>query len=183
MVDPVKFTFVRHDVDVNLIKAVDIARLDALHGISSTFYIRVSASGYDINTLNSRNAIDSILLLGHDIGLHYDSYNDTDIKEAADILEGITGCAVDTFSYHRPKSTEIGGALKIGGMVNAYAKELMGWYISDSSGQWRCGEPIGHIESHSKETLQVLVHPVWWGSEKIDQLFRDGVVKRLEAGK
>jgi len=53
----------------------------------------------------------------------------------------------------------------IDGRVNAYAKELMIWYLSDSKGYWREGEPLPKLFRPSKPLLQLLIHPIWWGDE------------------
>lgn len=182
-IDGNNLAFIRHDIDVDLNKALEIAKIEHGKGISSTFYIRVSAPNYDINTPESGSAVSMILSLGHDIGLHYDSYNDTGIKEATGVLEGITGCTVDTISSHIPQQRDINGAFRINGLINAYSKELMQWYISDSSGRWRCGDPIKHIEKHEKTSLQILTHPVWWGRRKLNTRERDKIVSALRNGK
>ena len=38
-------------------------------------------------------------------------------------------------------------------------------YMSDSKGSWRDGEPLPKIINLSHRILQVLIHPIWWGSE------------------
>jgi hypothetical protein len=46
--------------------------------------------------------------------------------------------------------------------VNAYARELMGWYLSDSGGRWREGEPLPLLARPRGPVLQLLTHPIWW---------------------
>ena len=51
--------------------------------------------------------------------------------------------------------------------VNAYSRELMAWYLSDSKGNWREGEPLPKLLKPDKYLLQLLIHPIWWGDEHI----------------
>jgi hypothetical protein len=55
------------------------------------------------------------------------------------------------------------GPLKLAGVVNAYAAELMGWYVSDSKARWREGDPLATLDRPKGKVLQVLIHPIWWG--------------------
>ena len=51
------------------------------------------------------------------------------------------------------------------GKVNAYSRELMSWYLSDSAGNWREGEPLPLLSNPDRPLLQLLIHPFWWGEE------------------
>jgi hypothetical protein len=72
---------------------------------------------------------------------------------------------VCSISFHRPIPWMLRGPLIVCGKVNAYADELSGWYLSDSKGNWRAGEPLSQIVQERHRILQLLTHPIWWGEE------------------
>lgn len=68
---PESYFILRHDVDGNIRNALDMAKIDAQHGICSTFYFRVKP------LLFNNDIIKQINLLGHEIGYHYEVLSDT----------------------------------------------------------------------------------------------------------
>lgn len=62
----------RHDVDHSLNRALDIARIDREHGISSTFFIRVRGDFYSIFERSQSELIAKIGEFGHEFGLHFE---------------------------------------------------------------------------------------------------------------
>lgn len=46
---------------------------------------------------------------------------------------------------------------------DTYSEELMRWYMSDSRGRWKCGEPLPILKNPKEKLLQLLIHPIWWG--------------------
>jgi hypothetical protein len=68
-------------------------------------------------------------------------------------------------SFHRPHPHFVRGPLYIAGLVNAYAAELMEWYLSDSRARWRDGDPLPRLLNPDRSLLQLLIHPIWWGDE------------------
>jgi hypothetical protein len=87
------------------------------------------------------------------------------ILEDCQRLEDILGMAVRSISFHRPIPWLLGGPLMVSGKVNAYANEFMDWYLSDSKGNWRAGEPLSLLMDRQHPVLQLLTHPIWWGEE------------------
>lgn len=171
----------RHDIDVCLARAERIARLESEHGIRATYFIMVSSPLYSPQTDDGADAVRRIRDLGHEIGLHYDMQLAGDlgvgrsieyhIAESAERLAEITGDPVRSVSFHRPTQSVIRGPSLYGNFINSYAAEYMGWYISDSSGVFRDGDPIKHLLEPKGPMLQFLTHPIWWGDEH--QFFGD----------
>lgn len=164
---------VRHDIDISIEAAVDMARVEDELGIKSTYMVWPRSPFYDMEEEQGRlNKIES---LGHEIGLHYDPENRHPtslsselprIKELRDRLEGIINRNICTISFHMPTDQILRGPQYIDGMVNAYSEILMQEYISDSGGRWREGNPIESINSiPEEEIVQILTHPVWWGEK------------------
>ncbi len=165
---------IRHDVDVSLERAAHLAERESVWGIAATYHVMLDSPFYDVHSAGSVEAIRSIAAAGHEVGLHYDcvarntadstaKQRTIDITDACLELEEVTGGPVRSLSFHRPRPEVIGGPLRIAGRVNGYAASLCGWYLSDSRGRWREGSPIEGLGRRRGETLQILIHPIWWG--------------------
>lgn len=159
------YAFIRHDVDVSLERAVALARKEAEWGIQSTYHVMLDSPLYNIGFPESRAALRELAALGHEIGLHVDASRGTDIDDACAELEGAIGNAVASISFHRPRPQDFGGPAYIAGRVNAYGHHLTRWYLSDSRGRFREGDPIASICKPRTDDLQILIHPMWWSEQ------------------
>lgn len=68
--DQGKALYLRHDIDHDPRRAVEIARLEAACGVRSTYFFRTNANDYNLFSYDVRRLIDELQRLGHDIGLH-----------------------------------------------------------------------------------------------------------------
>jgi len=75
------FIIIRHDVDYNIYDALRISEIESLHGIHSTFYIR-------LNKKSTKENISKLKSISSEIGLHYDALTkaNNDIREALSIF-------------------------------------------------------------------------------------------------
>jgi hypothetical protein len=168
----------RHDVDLDLDIALTMAEIESDLGISSCYMVMTNCPFYTLEAKSSRSILLRLEQLGHEIALHFDSTNynyrrgDVDLNSPSVIaeltnsvkrLEDVISRNVYSISFHRPLRHFLGGPLFICGKVNAYSAELMTWYLSDSKGTWRQGEPLQMLKNPQKPLLQLLVHPIWWG--------------------
>jgi hypothetical protein len=178
----------RHDVDVSMKRALKIASVELGLGIKSTYMVQTASPLYSLEDDESQRCVEKIIEMGHDIGLHLRASgsgggvpDEGEIFKDRRILEDLTGKDVRSVSFHRPSAGTpmMGGAQKVCGMVNCYGKDLMGWYLSDSRGIWRAGEPIGQLSKKGGKLLQVLIHPIWWGDrhatpeERLEEYFQE----------
>jgi hypothetical protein len=167
----------RHDIDISLLPAVRMAVVEQEIGIRSTYMVMARSRLYDLSRADSAQTLREINAMGHELGVHFDCPDELrneqgDIRalesfilEDCHSLEDVLGTAVDSISFHRPIPWLLGGPLLVCGKVNAYASQLMGWYLSDSKGNWRAGEPLPQVTVQSNPILQLLTHPIWWGEE------------------
>ena len=160
----------RHDIDLDINKALTMAEIEASIGVYSCFMFLTNCTFYSIDDNSVASAIRSIKKMGHDVGIHYDIHQDKNstIEVECCRLEYIIGSKIQSISFHRPIPKYINGPTYIGGRINAYASDLMNWYLSDSKGAWREGEPLAIIKNYKNKNnriLQLLVHPIWWGIE------------------
>jgi len=163
---------VRHDVDLSIDDALEMARIEAAAGITSTYCILLTSPIY--NPLDTENAekIREIESLGHDIGLHFDTHNywDHDDPQPNDIiqervhkeqeaLELVTADLSPAVSFHRPPSWVLGREFNT--FQSTYAPMFFSEieYTADSSQRWREEPPsLPDIPTPA----QLLTHPGLW---------------------
>lgn len=170
----------RHDVDVDLNRALKMAEIEKEFGISATYMMMINSPLYRVENLSSQSVILHLISMGHEVGLHFDFDNnehrnsrheheigsvEPEIDLACRLLEDIICSSIKSISFHRPLPQFLRGPLTVAGRVNAYSQELMAWYLSDSKGNWREGEPLPELLSPDRPLLQLLIHPIWWGNE------------------
>ncbi|MGI8961575.1 MAG: hypothetical protein ACR2IV_17795 [Bryobacteraceae bacterium] len=186
-----RLAFVRHDVDVDLNKALRMAEIEREHSVPASYMIMNASLMYTLREGSVARALREIQSLGHEIGMHFDcpeelrqeegelSQIEGKIATACSELEECIGAPIKSLSFHRPIPWLLRGPLLIGSRVNAYAKELMEWYLSDSKGCWREGEPLPKLRHPKSTNLQLLTHPIWWGdthlspAERLDEFFTE----------
>lgn len=183
--------FLRHDIDLDLDKALRMANIEFENKIKSCYMIMTNCPFYSLKEKKNRSLITELVNMGHEIGLHFDSHQSLDgasnieinsdiermIDNECQILEEITNQKINSISFHRPLKQFLYGSLFVSGRINAYSSELMTWYLSDSKGIWREGNPLPMLETPKKPFLQLLVHPIWWdelhesSNERLESFF------------
>lgn len=159
----------RHDVDLSLDYALELARLEAEAGVAATYFILLYNEFYNPFSPSGMALIRRIGDLGHEIGLHWDSslyppYRQGVVdgfKRDLERLADIAGHDIQSASQHIPIDSplyDVGSLVRI----EAYSPRLAERYsyVSDSSMQWRDTTPRGLMERRAD--IQFLAHPVWW---------------------
>jgi len=179
----------RHDIDVSPQRAHRLAQIEYNKGVVSTYFVWLHSPMYHFFDREIVKVLKSILDMGHDIGLHFDSgyYGFLNAQELVEkiqfeksILEKALGRSVIVFSYHDPGTElpdygkyDMGQLISmyphyfedsIGGLINTYSNYL--WknftYCSDSNGYWRYDSLESQLNKKQNKYLQVLTHPEWW---------------------
>jgi hypothetical protein len=170
--------YLRHDVDVSVKRALMMAEFEADCGVMATYMFIPNSRLYDLR--GCRDTLRRLNLLGHEVALHFDvdgrgremgaNIQDVhdEIEEDCRKISEITGDPVRSVSFHRPMPQFIGGDPTVCGRINAYAAALMGCYISDSKGQWRSGDPVQLLHATAEPVVQLLIHPIWYGTNHMD---------------
>ncbi len=165
----------RHDVDVDLDAALDMARLEAEEGIRSTYFLMVDSVFYNVFAPAGRRVVDKIAELGHRLGLHCDLGMAREAKPVTAEVEGkvrsdfarlTTTFAPDLFcrivSFHNPSQ----GVLRqtFTGFCSTYEARFFGAvkYLSDSNRIWREGSPEDWFGKGERRQFAILLHPVIW---------------------
>ena len=160
----------RHDVDVSLALAVDLAEAEHELGYISHYFVLVTSEQYNPATQASRTALARIASFGHRIGLHFDATLDcAETLEAragaeARYLSALAGAPVSMLSFHRPAQIWINNPASLAGLPHTYQPRYFSeiGYCSDSRGGWWRGAPLRHEALKSGTALQLLTHPAWW---------------------
>ncbi|MDP3766300.1 MAG: UDP-N-acetylglucosamine 2-epimerase (non-hydrolyzing) [Nanoarchaeota archaeon] len=174
------FVLMRHDVDMDLEAALQLARLEAKLGAISTYFFLIRTEHYNVFSKEGSEIISGILKLGHHLGLHLDCAQypkNLSIKEIskacskeAEMLEGWFGKPVRIVSYHRPDDKVLSGNQNVSSprkhtYMPIYNKKIK--YFSDSNGKWKFGLPAESDEFKQGLPLHILVHPVWWNENSV----------------
>jgi hypothetical protein len=170
----------RHDVDVELSKAIKLAEIENELGLVSTFFIMVTSDAYNICSKESRKIINKLISFGHNLGLHFDPtvYSNSSnhnlelcaYKEKR-ILENQFSIEVNALSYHC--YYKLPERLKFEtGMINVSEEPFMTQlkYFADSYGCWKFGHPLKSEHFSSGKPLHLSFHPEWWNDVEISPI-------------
>lgn len=196
-IDENKVVILRHDVDTSLNKALEIAKLENILGVSAYYFVLLSTDFYNINSEKSLKILKEIRKLGGKVGLHFDEkkYN-LKLKEdyikyinyELDILSRVLEEKIDVVSMHRPSKEFLDMDLEIPNVKNSYQKKFFDEfkYVSDSRMSWR--ENIEEIvDSEKYDQLHILTHPFWYSEnienmeKKLESFLRLAVKERYES--
>lgn len=165
----------RHDIDISMDFAVDMARVEHEYRARSTYFVMLRSPMYNLMSRHCTNSLRQLVDLGHDIGLHFDAgcprrqgmTLEEDIRFEIDTLSGLIGKPVRAFSFHQPTEDAIRLRVDIPEVINTYNPDhLRGYkYISDSNRVWRELNPF-ELVAQGFERVQILIHPVWWMCEE-----------------
>lgn len=175
-----KCVILRHDIDYDPRKAVEMAEVEYKEGIGSTYFVLLTSDFYNTFSKSNSECLKKIQEYGHEIGLHFDEVRYTSVEtnlnevknkilEEANHLEQIIGTPVKVVSMHRPSRMVLESNLNIPGMENSYGsryfKEFK--YLSDSRRHWR--EPVEKLVlSGEYRRLHILTHSFWYDKEEKD---------------
>ena len=169
-----RFVLWRHDIDYSVNRALKLAEIENKAGVKATYFINPHAEFYNFLERSQSQKIRHIILLGHDIGLHFDaayydvkseSQLDDLIVREADLLENWFGIRPVVFSFHNPTEYLLSCEQEsYGGLINCYSQKFKKTipYCSDSNGYWRFRRLRDVLEAATDPFLHVLTHPEWW---------------------
>lgn len=168
----------RHDVDLSLEAALEMARIEADRGVHATYFVLLTSTLYNPLAGDQRRTIEEIGSLGHDVSLHFSTheYRDRDVRPG--VIEDRVGdelavlrtlvpasATVSTVSFHIPPAWVQGRSFE--GFKSAYEPAFFEdiAYVADSTQRWRREPPT--LDGPPTAT-QVLTHPGLWGDEDGD---------------
>ena len=173
-----RIVYLRHDLDICLEEALDMAALEAELGIQATYFVLVNSPLYNLLAEDSLELLHELANKRHWIGLHIDPamFPTDNHGEMEKLISKMIEFYADVFhlvpvvSFHRPSPNVLGR--DFGSFVSTYSprffKEVK--YISDSRGVWREGCPCQILRKRQYPSLQMLVHPIWWKTTETESL-------------
>jgi hypothetical protein len=143
--------FLRHDVDLDLAAAVEMAELEADAGARATYFLMTESVFYNLASSEGAATCARLRELGHAVGRHA-VYPNVVLDDRFDSV----------VSWHNP-SPEVMSE-PIAGVTNAYAEPWFSRnnYRSDSNQRWRNGCPHEELRARAFPWLQLLTHPEIW---------------------
>lgn len=187
-----KGTFLRHDVDSEVLAAYKLMNIEDECGVSSTYYFLTTTSNYNVNTAKNRKMIKEMSDKGFEVGLHFDPTVYAELKtdeefeekarHEARMLEEITGTSVRTYSTHNPSVT--GMYPQFSFLLNAYNEKYFNpdFYMSDSRMSFRGKDPHEFIKKAKDHFIQITLHAMQFSENGDDYLdiFRGMVHRQIE---
>jgi hypothetical protein len=141
----------RHDVDLSLEAALQLARLEHDAGARATYFLMTESVFYNLDSAPGRDALRELRDLGHAVGLHavYPRAARDDRFDAV-------------VAWHNPDAEYVNEP--VSGFVNVMQPPWFtkGNYRSDSNQHWREGCPHSELRAGRFEWLQLLTHPEIW---------------------
>jgi hypothetical protein len=143
--------FLRHDIDLSLAAALEMAELEAERDVRATYLLMTESVFYNLASEEGVAAIERLRELGHAVGLH-----------AVHPNVELDGRFDPVVSWHNPRPEYMFD--EIPGAANAYGRRYFApeTYRSDSNQHWRSGCPHEELRAGAFPWLQILVHPEIW---------------------
>jgi hypothetical protein len=141
----------RHDVDLSLEAAVELAELEAELEAPATYFLMTESVFYNLSSPVGERTLERLRALGHRVGLH-----------AVYPRAEVDGRFDHVVAWHNPEPEFM--TATIDGAANAMEPRFFapGRYRSDSNQRWREGCPHEALARGEFEWLQVLTHPEIW---------------------
>ena len=141
----------RHDVDLSLDAALDMAELEAEEGAAATYFLMTESVFYNLASAEGRSALERLRRAGHRVGLHA-VWPRAELDERFDPV----------VAWHNPDPDYM--TAPVAGGVNVMGSRFFspGTYRSDSNQRWRHGCPHDELRRGAFPWLQLLTHPEIW---------------------
>jgi hypothetical protein len=143
--------FLRHDVDLSLEAAIEMARLEHELGVRATYFLMTESAFYNLDSHLGLYAQRELRQWGHAVGLHA-------VHPRAELDSRFDAVV----AWHNPDPEYVNEPIT--GVVNVMEAPYFtkGLYRSDSNQHWREGCPHDELAAGAFEWLQLLVHPEIW---------------------
>ena len=163
-----KAILMRHDIDLDIFPAYELARIERELGIGSTFMVMTTCPAYNPLSDKNRRLLRQMIEWGFEIGLHLDpniygcdSIKELEkhLKEETKILETACGQEIRSISLHNPSG--FGDFPIFDGFINAYDPRIFRdeCYMSDSRMLFSGKNPYEFVRRVKEMPLQIALHP------------------------
>ena len=166
------FVVLRHDIDMSLGPALEIARIEYAQGIQATYFVLLCSPFYNIFSRANAEIMLQIHRYGHQIAPHIDlaAYDNDYVKalmEVEILSKYFPYINTEIVSLHSSCDLDQIPIELFRQLNNVYGPAVRGEtaYISDSTGRWRYGHPLESEAFSARKPIQLLTHPIWWIQE------------------
>lgn len=164
---------IRHDIDVSLAIALEMARLEVEIGASSSIFVRVHAAGYNPFSRENYDRLQWLTAHDFDIGLHHEvgifpleGQPREQLARELRVLEAILDRPVRSIAMHLPRHSRFALSaldLRENG-IDYEAGDVVfnegATFVSDSNRTLKPACPCALLGLTGKIYAQI--HPVWW---------------------
>tara|TARA_B100000073_G_scaffold185662_1_gene153658 strand:- start:7502 stop:8233 length:732 start_codon:yes stop_codon:yes gene_type:complete len=171
-IDNPRSIILRHDIDFDIKKAYQIAKIEIGLDIKSTFFFLLKSKSYNFLESENQKLVKEIREMGHVVSLHFDpsiykNYKKGLVSEIK-LFEELLLDNVSVVSLHRPNKFFLSGLTLDKKLMHTYEniffKQIK--YISDSGGSFKYGYPLDSNAIKNGLPMQLLLHPIWWTTNK-----------------
>lgn len=163
------FLVLRHDIDLSLRPALEIARIEHEQGVQATYFVLLRSPFYNVFSRSNAEMMLQIHGYGHQIATHIDlAFYDDDWADALMEVEILSKCYpfinTQLVSLHSSYDLHRIPIDVFQQFDNVYGSAVRGdvAYISDSTGRWRYGHPLESEAFQARKPIHLLTHPIWW---------------------
>jgi hypothetical protein len=182
--------FLRHDIDVDLEYAIQVAEMESRLGIRAHYYLMLDSPFYNLLEELSFSHLKRLQMYSEFISLHMNVYRDSSqsldqahkqILRSVFVFEQLAGKRIQTISFHQPSKVAMRMELDSFSLYNVYLlnQSQKVTYFSDTNQSL----DILALQDVVRKggNIHLLIHPVWWCSalNSKSSLWPSLVVKRL----
>jgi hypothetical protein len=159
---------IRHDIDVSIKSAYEMSLIEDELGVKSTYFLMLNNPLYNIFEKQNQTMLQAMLDNGHCVGLHFDAtmYSDIEsgIYKEKKALESSFDIKINILSFHRPSQFLLNNPASFLNLDHTYQPKFFSEikYFSDGGGTFSYGHPVESTEFKDGQTIQLLLHPIWW---------------------
>ena len=141
----------RHDVDLSLAAALDLAEAEHELGAAATYFLMTESVFYNLASPEGEGTLARLRELGHRVGLHA-VWPRAKLDDRFDPV----------LAWHNPEPSYMSEPVE--GAANVMEPRFFSpeTYRSDSNQRWRSGCPHEDLAAGRFEWLQLLTHPEIW---------------------
>jgi len=143
--------YLRHDVDLSLEAALELARVEHELGVRATYFLMTESAFYNLDSHVGRETLVQLRQWGHAVGLHA-------VHPRAELDDRFD----NVIAWHNPDPGYVSEPIPCALNVMEPPFFTQGLYRSDSNRHWREGCPHDDLAAGAFEWLQLLIHPEIW---------------------
>lgn len=167
--------YLRHDVDIDPWPSLYQAEIESRLDIKASYFFMLDNPAYNLFSEPHKTVLWALKEKGHYVGPHIEPHHSSfyatadRVRVTSELFEEhfTAHDRAWIFSYHwgtRRQPAHVLGKEPSGRIhtyLPAFTKDI--GYVSDSEGKWKHGDPLERAKANPGKSMQILIHPEWWG--------------------